>query len=202
MAERSKTLDFQSELEIAQVRILSVTLAIFISTIDLWPMRTGNIRLKRGSVSPKKKPLWRNHVLTAIIFSFNSFNGSSRGYYIVTTLIRWGFQDSTQETHYKINNKQTLGEDHLQDTNCHQSWQVCSSLSTANFLLSAESQPPCCVSTSLTPTHELNESKTQNIDQVCTLLASGLTTPPSDASNDLRLVIIFLTVQNPIYEIS
>ncbi|KAG8333049.1 hypothetical protein J6590_009500 [Homalodisca vitripennis] len=35
MAERSKTLDLESELEIAQVRILSVTLALFISTIDL-----------------------------------------------------------------------------------------------------------------------------------------------------------------------
>ncbi|KAG8316181.1 hypothetical protein J6590_057378 [Homalodisca vitripennis] len=35
MAERSKSLDFESELEIAQARILSVTLALFISTIDL-----------------------------------------------------------------------------------------------------------------------------------------------------------------------
>ncbi|KAG8246408.1 hypothetical protein J6590_085685, partial [Homalodisca vitripennis] len=35
IAERSKTLDFESELEIAQVRILSVTVALFISTIDL-----------------------------------------------------------------------------------------------------------------------------------------------------------------------
>ncbi|KAG8315368.1 hypothetical protein J6590_072351 [Homalodisca vitripennis] len=35
MAEWSKTLDFESELEIAQVRILSVTVAFFISTIDL-----------------------------------------------------------------------------------------------------------------------------------------------------------------------
>ncbi|KAG8268010.1 hypothetical protein J6590_038028 [Homalodisca vitripennis] len=35
MAERSKTSDFESELEIAQDRILSVTLALFISTIDL-----------------------------------------------------------------------------------------------------------------------------------------------------------------------
>ncbi|KAG8286760.1 hypothetical protein J6590_052806 [Homalodisca vitripennis] len=35
IAERSKTSDFESELEIAQVRILSVTLALFISTIDL-----------------------------------------------------------------------------------------------------------------------------------------------------------------------
>ncbi|KAG8267432.1 hypothetical protein J6590_052054 [Homalodisca vitripennis] len=35
MAERSKMLDFESELEIAQVRILSVILALFISTIDL-----------------------------------------------------------------------------------------------------------------------------------------------------------------------
>ncbi|KAG8318781.1 hypothetical protein J6590_105902, partial [Homalodisca vitripennis] len=33
--EWSKTLDFESELEIAQVRILSVTVALFISTIDL-----------------------------------------------------------------------------------------------------------------------------------------------------------------------
>ncbi|KAG8248462.1 hypothetical protein J6590_039640 [Homalodisca vitripennis] len=35
IAERSKNLDFESELEIAQVRILSVTVALFISTIDL-----------------------------------------------------------------------------------------------------------------------------------------------------------------------
>ncbi|KAG8331434.1 hypothetical protein J6590_042204, partial [Homalodisca vitripennis] len=35
MAEWSKTLDFESELEIAQFRILSVTVALFISTIDL-----------------------------------------------------------------------------------------------------------------------------------------------------------------------
>ncbi|KAG8325600.1 hypothetical protein J6590_063171 [Homalodisca vitripennis] len=35
MAERSRTLDFESELEIAQVHILSVTIALFISTIDL-----------------------------------------------------------------------------------------------------------------------------------------------------------------------
>ncbi|KAG8248715.1 hypothetical protein J6590_033889 [Homalodisca vitripennis] len=35
MAEWSKTLDFGSELKIAQVRILSVTIALFISTIDL-----------------------------------------------------------------------------------------------------------------------------------------------------------------------
>ncbi|KAG8271290.1 hypothetical protein J6590_066756 [Homalodisca vitripennis] len=35
MAERSKSLDFGSELEIAQVQILSVTFALFISTIDL-----------------------------------------------------------------------------------------------------------------------------------------------------------------------
>ncbi|KAG8302774.1 hypothetical protein J6590_025053 [Homalodisca vitripennis] len=33
-AERSKTLDFGSQLEIAQIQILSVTLALFISTID------------------------------------------------------------------------------------------------------------------------------------------------------------------------
>ncbi|KAG8271223.1 hypothetical protein J6590_068113 [Homalodisca vitripennis] len=35
MAERSKSLDFGSELEIALVQILSVTVALFISTIDL-----------------------------------------------------------------------------------------------------------------------------------------------------------------------
>ncbi|KAG8264692.1 hypothetical protein J6590_008627, partial [Homalodisca vitripennis] len=35
MAERSKTLDFGSELEIAQAQILSVTEALFISIIDL-----------------------------------------------------------------------------------------------------------------------------------------------------------------------
>ncbi|KAG8251521.1 hypothetical protein J6590_078233 [Homalodisca vitripennis] len=35
LAERSKTLDFESELEIAQVRILSVTVALYISTINL-----------------------------------------------------------------------------------------------------------------------------------------------------------------------
>ncbi|KAG8265304.1 hypothetical protein J6590_097558 [Homalodisca vitripennis] len=35
MAERSKSLDFGSELEITQVQILSVTIALFISTIDL-----------------------------------------------------------------------------------------------------------------------------------------------------------------------
>ncbi|KAG8324498.1 hypothetical protein J6590_091018 [Homalodisca vitripennis] len=35
MAERSKSLDFGSELEIAQVQILSVTVALFISTINL-----------------------------------------------------------------------------------------------------------------------------------------------------------------------
>ncbi|KAG8294666.1 hypothetical protein J6590_097977 [Homalodisca vitripennis] len=35
MAEWSKTLDFRSELEIAQVQILSVTIALFISTIHL-----------------------------------------------------------------------------------------------------------------------------------------------------------------------
>ncbi|KAG8266081.1 hypothetical protein J6590_079065 [Homalodisca vitripennis] len=35
MAEWSKTLDFESELKIAQARILSVTVALFISTIDL-----------------------------------------------------------------------------------------------------------------------------------------------------------------------
>ncbi|KAG8284191.1 hypothetical protein J6590_003887 [Homalodisca vitripennis] len=35
MVERSKTLDFGSELEIARVRILSVTVVLFISTIDL-----------------------------------------------------------------------------------------------------------------------------------------------------------------------
>ncbi|KAG8293261.1 hypothetical protein J6590_023424 [Homalodisca vitripennis] len=35
MAEWSKTLDFESELKIAQVQILSVTVALFISTIDL-----------------------------------------------------------------------------------------------------------------------------------------------------------------------
>ncbi|KAG8337191.1 hypothetical protein J6590_029555 [Homalodisca vitripennis] len=35
MAEWSKTLDFESELEIAKVQILSVTVALFISTIDL-----------------------------------------------------------------------------------------------------------------------------------------------------------------------
>ncbi|KAG8316838.1 hypothetical protein J6590_040093 [Homalodisca vitripennis] len=35
MSEWSKTLDFESELEIAHVRILSVILALFISTIDL-----------------------------------------------------------------------------------------------------------------------------------------------------------------------
>ncbi|KAG8314335.1 hypothetical protein J6590_094959, partial [Homalodisca vitripennis] len=33
--ERSKSLDFGSELEIAQVQILSVTVALFISTINL-----------------------------------------------------------------------------------------------------------------------------------------------------------------------
>ncbi|KAG8258764.1 hypothetical protein J6590_025930 [Homalodisca vitripennis] len=35
IVEWSKTLDFQYELEIAQVRILSLTVALFISTIDL-----------------------------------------------------------------------------------------------------------------------------------------------------------------------
>ncbi|KAG8335443.1 hypothetical protein J6590_068299 [Homalodisca vitripennis] len=35
MAEWSKTLDFEAELEIAQVQILSVTVALFISTFDL-----------------------------------------------------------------------------------------------------------------------------------------------------------------------
>ncbi|KAG8252480.1 hypothetical protein J6590_056410 [Homalodisca vitripennis] len=35
IAERIKTLDFGSELEIAQVQILSVTVALVISTIDL-----------------------------------------------------------------------------------------------------------------------------------------------------------------------
>ncbi|KAG8273233.1 hypothetical protein J6590_025670 [Homalodisca vitripennis] len=35
MAERSKSLDIRSELEIAQVQILSVTVALFISTINL-----------------------------------------------------------------------------------------------------------------------------------------------------------------------
>ncbi|KAG8301353.1 hypothetical protein J6590_055121 [Homalodisca vitripennis] len=35
MAKRSKSLDFGSELEIAQVQILSVTVALFISTINL-----------------------------------------------------------------------------------------------------------------------------------------------------------------------
>ncbi|KAG8299420.1 hypothetical protein J6590_101510 [Homalodisca vitripennis] len=35
MPEWSKTLYFESELEIAQGRILSVTVALFISTIDL-----------------------------------------------------------------------------------------------------------------------------------------------------------------------
>ncbi|KAG8271663.1 hypothetical protein J6590_057683 [Homalodisca vitripennis] len=35
MVEQSKTLDFRSELEIAQIQILSVTEALFISTIDL-----------------------------------------------------------------------------------------------------------------------------------------------------------------------
>ncbi|KAG8280149.1 hypothetical protein J6590_088317 [Homalodisca vitripennis] len=35
MAERSKSLDFVSELEIAQVQILPVTVALFISTINL-----------------------------------------------------------------------------------------------------------------------------------------------------------------------
>ncbi|KAG8326092.1 putative phospholipase B-like 2 [Homalodisca vitripennis] len=35
IAERSKMLDFESALQIAQVRILSVTVALFVSTIDL-----------------------------------------------------------------------------------------------------------------------------------------------------------------------
>ncbi|KAG8284172.1 hypothetical protein J6590_003865 [Homalodisca vitripennis] len=35
MADRSRSLDFESELEIAQVQILPVTVALFISTIDL-----------------------------------------------------------------------------------------------------------------------------------------------------------------------
>ncbi|KAG8275957.1 hypothetical protein J6590_074861 [Homalodisca vitripennis] len=69
----SKTLDFECELEIAQVQILPVTIELFISTIDLvlyrlsplfrlirsshrpMPIRTSRIRLKRGSPSPKKK---------------------------------------------------------------------------------------------------------------------------------------------------
>ncbi|KAG8306877.1 hypothetical protein J6590_035954 [Homalodisca vitripennis] len=70
MAERSKTLD-KSELEIAQVRILSVTLALFISNVSTLPlilldkihaqardgMRTSRIRLKSGSASPEKSHL-------------------------------------------------------------------------------------------------------------------------------------------------
>ncbi|KAG8265023.1 hypothetical protein J6590_104390, partial [Homalodisca vitripennis] len=65
---RSKSLDFGSELEITHVQILSVTIALFISTIDLVlyrlsplfclirsshrPVRADRIRLKRGSASP------------------------------------------------------------------------------------------------------------------------------------------------------
>ncbi|KAG8260681.1 hypothetical protein J6590_091187 [Homalodisca vitripennis] len=59
MAECSKTLDFEYELEIAQVRILSTTLALFISTIDLVlyrlsrqsVRRTGKVSFNRGSPS-------------------------------------------------------------------------------------------------------------------------------------------------------
>ncbi|KAG8266254.1 hypothetical protein J6590_076531 [Homalodisca vitripennis] len=38
MAERSKSLDFGSELEITQVQILSVTFARFISTVSTLPL--------------------------------------------------------------------------------------------------------------------------------------------------------------------
>ncbi|KAG8330355.1 hypothetical protein J6590_065951 [Homalodisca vitripennis] len=65
MAERSKSSVFGSELQIAQVQILSVTVALFISFIDrvlyqLSPLRSshkplaheGRINVKRGSASP------------------------------------------------------------------------------------------------------------------------------------------------------
>ncbi|KAG8304406.1 hypothetical protein J6590_086438 [Homalodisca vitripennis] len=53
IAERSKTLDFESALEIAQVRILSVTVALFISIIDLVLYRLSLLLcLIRSSVSP------------------------------------------------------------------------------------------------------------------------------------------------------
>ncbi|KAG8288551.1 hypothetical protein J6590_016676 [Homalodisca vitripennis] len=53
MAERSKMLDFESELETAQVRILSVTVAPFISTIGLVLYRLSPLfRLIRSSHRP------------------------------------------------------------------------------------------------------------------------------------------------------
>ncbi|KAG8310074.1 hypothetical protein J6590_071611 [Homalodisca vitripennis] len=72
MVEWSKTLDFQSGLEIAQVRILSVTVALFISTIDLvlyrlspysWLIRTGRIRIKGGSAFPEKSKIGEKFLL-------------------------------------------------------------------------------------------------------------------------------------------
>ncbi|KAG8296256.1 hypothetical protein J6590_060926 [Homalodisca vitripennis] len=50
MAERSRTLDFGSEVEIANIHILSVAVALLISTIDLVLYRLSFLFfLKRGS---------------------------------------------------------------------------------------------------------------------------------------------------------
>ncbi|KAG8296143.1 hypothetical protein J6590_064560 [Homalodisca vitripennis] len=87
MSERSKTLDYESELQIVQVRILSVTIALFISTIHLvlyrpplilfdkilaqasGPMRTDRVRLERGSLLLKKKL----HQMPLLELQFNDF---------------------------------------------------------------------------------------------------------------------------------
>ncbi|KAG8292594.1 hypothetical protein J6590_034787 [Homalodisca vitripennis] len=49
MTEWSKALDFESELEIAQVQILSVTVALFISTINLVPYQLSPLFCLIGS---------------------------------------------------------------------------------------------------------------------------------------------------------
>ncbi|KAG8304174.1 hypothetical protein J6590_100608 [Homalodisca vitripennis] len=77
MAERSKTLDFESELEIAQARILSVTVALFISTIDLVLYRLSPLFcLIRSSHRPTE--LW------------NIVNRPSSGDTAVVGDVRWG----------------------------------------------------------------------------------------------------------------
>ncbi|KAG8307268.1 hypothetical protein J6590_026844 [Homalodisca vitripennis] len=71
MAERSKSLDFGSELEIAQVQILSVTIALFISTIDLVLYRLSPLFcLIRSSHRPVAHEDGQNKALKGIGLSF------------------------------------------------------------------------------------------------------------------------------------
>ncbi|KAG8309931.1 hypothetical protein J6590_073728 [Homalodisca vitripennis] len=76
MAERSKSLDFGSEVEIAQVQILSVTLALFISTIDLVLYRLSPLFcLIRSSHRPVAHEDGQNKAYKGITSSSSTFPG-------------------------------------------------------------------------------------------------------------------------------